>query len=573
MGIISWIADKFATPQEPTQHRSYSGARLDRLSAAFGANGNQSVDSGLRFALPMLRNRSRDLAENNDYIAGYLELLGNKVIGASGIRLQVKSRGGDGQLDRAANSAVEAGFKAWGKKGVCDVTGRLSWVEMQRLCLVSMARDGEVFIRLVKSSRMNKFALALQIIEADQVDITKNETLAGGACIRMGVELDSWGKPVAYHVFENHPGDLNMGNYAGKTLRIPADEIIHLYRQLRPGQTRGVPWTAAVMTRLHHMGAYEEAAIINARFGASKMGFFTKEATAGDYTADGSDSSGNLISEVEPGQLEVLPAGYDIKTFDPTYPSNEYDPFIKRQVKGASCGLPGATYSDLSNDLESVNFSSIRQGTLNARDSYRTLQQLLIDILCITVFEVWLGQALDFGALVIVNGKRGPNTRLAAGNFDKYNCPMFVGRGWDWVDPLKDQKANTEALANRLTTRTRIAAECGEDFEDILSEWKQEQDLADIYGVDLEPVEPLPPPAAETPAETASDTAVKSLSDAVIRMSERQEPPQQAQPINFTPAPMDIRLNIEQPPKPTNKRAVPVRDENGELLYIETVEV
>lgn len=487
MGIVSWITDKFTRkPEQVIPARSYSAARLDRLSSAFGMGGNQSVDSGLRFALPTLRNRSRDLAENNDYVAGYLELLGNKIIGAKGIRLQVKSRGGDGKLDRDANATIEAAWRQWGRKGICDITGKLSWVELQRLALESMARDGEVFIRLIKSPGVNKFGLALQVIESDQVDINKNDLLDNGNIIRMGVELNGWGRPVAYHVFEHHPGDLNMGVYSGRTIRISADEIIHVFRQHRPGQTRGVPWTSAVMTRLHHMGAYEEAAIINARFGASKMGFFTKKTEAGEYTGDGSDEAGNIISEVEPGQLETLPDGYDIKTFDPTYPSNEYDPFMKRQVKGASCGLPGATYSDLSNDLEAVNFSSIRQGTLNARDSYRTIQQLLIDVLCIPVFEVWLGQGLDFGVFLVVNGKRGPNNRLSPANFDKYNVPVFVGRGWDWVDPLKDQLANKEALATCLTTRTRIASECGEDFEDILIEWAQEQELAAEYGVNLD---------------------------------------------------------------------------------------
>lgn len=500
MSIISWIADKFSTTQAaPAPQRTYAAARLDRLSASFGNGGNQSVDSGLRFALPVLRARSRDLAENNDYISGYLELLGNKVIGASGIRLQVKSRGGDGKLDREANAAIEAGWKQWGRKGICDITGKLSWTELQRLALESTARDGEVFIRVIKSPGVNRFGIALQMIEADQVDINKNDTLTNGNIIRMGVELDSWGRPTAYHVFENHPGDLNLGTYAGRTLRITADEMIHVYRQRRPGQTRGVPWTAAVMTRLHHMGAYEEAAIINARFGASKMGFLTHDATAGEYLGDGKDIAGNIISEVEPGQLETLPAGYDIKTFDPTYPSNEYDPFIKRQVKGASCGLPGATYSDLSNDLESVNFSSIRQGTLNARDSYRALQQLLIDVLCTPVYEAWLGQSLDFGALTLSPVRRGPASRLSPASFDKYNTPVFVGRGWDWVDPLKDQKANTEALANRLTTRSRIAAECGEDFEDILAELKQEQELADQYGIVLEQTEVTPLPPEDAP--------------------------------------------------------------------------
>lgn len=493
MGIITWIADKFSTTPAPAR-RDYAAARIDRLTANWKQS-TQSADGTLRMSLPVLRGRSRDLAENNDYVAGYLELLSNKVIGSTGIKLQSKSRGGDGKLDKEANNAIEKAFAAWGQRGVCDVTGRLSWVELQRLALVSTARDGEVFIRIIRKRGINRFNLALQVIEADMVDWRKNDTLAGGNTIRMGVELDQFDKPVAYHVFERHPGHSAFGQTAGKTIRIPADEMLHLYRQLRPGQTRGVPWTASVMTRLHHIGAYEEAAIINARTGASKMGFFTRTADAASMSCE-YDTNGNLVNEVEPGSLETLPAGYDFKPFDPAYPSNEFDSFIKRQIKGASCGLPGASYADLSNDLESVSFSSIRSGTINARDSYRVLQALMIEQLCDPVFVVWLDMSLCFGQITIVNGKRGPNTTLSPANFDKYNAAMFVGRGWDWVDPYKDQLANTEGLSNRTTTRTAIAAQQGNDFEDILAELAREKELAEQYGVELETEPIVQPPAA-----------------------------------------------------------------------------
>jgi len=492
MGIITWIADKLGTRTDlaaPSQQRTYAAARLDRLTSSWNSS-NQSADSILRTSLPVLRARSRDLAENNDYVAGYLELLSNKVIGANGIKLQSKVRGGDGKLDKEANTAIERAFAAWGKRGVCDITGRISWVEAQRLALTSIARDGEAFIRIIKQRGVNRFNLAIQFLEADMVDVNKNDTLANGNTIRMGVELTPFDKPVAYHVFERHPGGFAFGQTGGKTIRIPADEMLHLYRQLRPGQTRGIPWTAPVMTRLHHLGAYEEAAIINARTGASKMGFFTQGIDAGAYPGMVDPTTGNLISEVEPGQLELLPPGYDFKPFDPAYPSNEYDDFVKRQIKGASCGMPGATYADLSNDLESVNFSSIRSGTINARDSYRVIQQLMIEQLCEPLFEIWLDMALTFGQITIVNGKRGPNSTLSPANFEKYNEAQFVGRGWDWVDPLKDQKANGEAIYNRLTTRTRITAEMGDDFEDILAELAREKELAEKYGITLD--EPAP---------------------------------------------------------------------------------
>jgi capsid protein len=81
-------------------------------------------------------------------------------------------------------------------------------------------------------------------------------------------------------------------------------------------------------------------------------------------------------------------------------------------------------------------------------------------------------------------------------NFEKYNAAQFVGRGWDWVDPYKDQLANTEGLGNRTTTRTAIAAEQGNDFEDILAELAREKDLAAQYGIELEQLPTVTPAVA-----------------------------------------------------------------------------
>ncbi len=312
MGILNRIASYFRQPDSAPQRREFSAARIDRLTANWKFSA-QSADSEMRFALPVLRNRSRGLADNNDYVAGYLELLANKVIGQHGIKLQVKSKGGDGLLDREANAAIEQAWNRWARRGSCTICGRLSWAEVQRLALISMARDGEVFIRILRGQGENSCHFALQVLEADFCDYNKNELLTGGNMIRMGVEVDAYDRPVAYHIFERHPGDWNIATLPlGRTIRIPAGDMIHLYRQLRPGQTRGIPWTTPVMTRLQHLGAYEEAAIVNARAGASKMGFFTRTLDAAPDQGYPQDDAGRTISEVEPGSLETLPAGYDL---------------------------------------------------------------------------------------------------------------------------------------------------------------------------------------------------------------------------------------------------------------------
>ena len=60
-----------------------------------------------------------------------------------------------------------------------------------------------------------------------------------------------------------------------KHIRIPAEQVIHIFMPLRAGQTRGEPWLSPVMPAMKQLGGFREAAVINARIGASKMGFFT----------------------------------------------------------------------------------------------------------------------------------------------------------------------------------------------------------------------------------------------------------------------------------------------------------
>ena len=139
---------------------------------------------------------------------------------------------------------------------------------IERQLLDAMPESGEIFVRKVRQAfGGGKVPLALEIIEADRLDVDLNETGNSGNEIRMGVERDSWGRPVAYHFKTEHPGDYPFGAGAvgQKTVRIPAKDVIHLFKQDRPGQTRGVPWVATAIMKMHHLQGYTEAEALLAR--------------------------------------------------------------------------------------------------------------------------------------------------------------------------------------------------------------------------------------------------------------------------------------------------------------------
>lgn len=95
--------------------------------------------------------------------------------------------------------------------------------------------------------------------------------------------------------------------------------------------------------------------------------------------------------------------------------------------------------------------------------------------------------------------------RLPYTKFDKFNCPRFQGRRWDWVDPAKDAQGDVIRINNRLISRSRICEESGDDWEEILFEIAEEEMLMDELGLSaMLQVQPKPS-ADDQPQKPAPD--------------------------------------------------------------------
>ena len=240
----------------------------------------------------------------------------------------------------------------------------------------------------------------------------------------------------------------------------------------RHEQPRGIPWMISAMLRLQMLGGYEEAELIAARIGASKMGFFTSDDADG-YDGEGEDAEGFLTMEAEPGVFEQLPKGVGLETFDPSHPNSQFGAFVKAALRGVASGV-NVSYNSLANDLEGVNYSSIRQGALDERDHWRVLQQWTIEQFNQPVFDAWL-KAFLTSKLTTLPGRK----------LHKFNAPVWSPRGWQWIDPLKEVKANAEAVANGFKNRTDVLAEQGRDFEETLQALAAENELIESLGISL----------------------------------------------------------------------------------------
>jgi len=455
--------------------RDYAAANIDRLTASFTGS-SLSANESIRRDLRMIRGRSRTLCMDNDYARKFLQMVKANVIGTNGIQLQCKFVNERGQPDNADSDYVENEFKQWAKPRNCSANGRQSWADIQRQVIETVARDGECLVQMIRPKH-DRFGLHLRVLECDHLDIELNRDLGNGKKIKMGIESDQFDRPNAYYLKTNHPGESTLAGRDNE--RVSAEEILHIFISDRPGQIRGVPWMHTAIRRLNMLGGYEEAELVAARVGASKMGFYTS--TDGDgYSADEAASDGqdqddyDLIQEATPGTFEQLPDGVGFTTFDPQHPTSAFADFTKAVLRGAASGL-NVAYNTLANDLEGVNFSSIRSGVLEEREQWRSMQSWLIDQLHVPVYEKWIYNAIVYGGLNL------PSPKIES----KYHRIVWQPRGWDWVDPLKDTKANAEGVALGTMTRADIAAAKGKDLRDIFEQLQKENELAKEYGLVL----------------------------------------------------------------------------------------
>jgi hypothetical protein len=278
---------------------------------------------------------------------------------------------------------------------------------------------GEVFVR--KHARAfgdSAVPFALELIEPERLvdeflQPVPQAPLADGAVVKMGIEVDRFGRPLAYWIRNRHPGDLQfLHGEINKVERVPAEQIMHLRLVDRWPQTRGEPWLHAVARKLNDMDGYSEAEIVAARGAASYV--FTIETPepehaarqpAADGTTAGADVSKEIV--VEAGMGVRLAPGEKWETHSPNRPNTALDPFMRYMLREVAAGT-GVSYESLSRDYSQSNYSSSRLALLDDRDLWKMLQQWFIRNFREPLHREWLRRRCSPARSP---ASRSPNTR------------------------------------------------------------------------------------------------------------------------------------------------------------------
>ncbi len=452
----------------------FEGAASGRRMSTWGTS-TSGPSTAIYGSLTTLRARARELTRNDPQISGAMDTLISNLIG-SGIspRWQLRETDRKKAIQQLWNDFVPE----------ADADQRLDFYGLESLVCRAIIEAGEAFIRFRPRRFDDGYAvpLQLQVLEGDFVDHSYNSVAPNGNEIRFGIEINRIGQRMAYWMFREHPGEYFLSSQTQfDRVRVPASQVIHVFKMLRPGQMRGLPWMTPLIVLMRELNQFDDAELVRKKTAALFGGFIE---TPPDEVDDAphilgsrgtDDSAGNSVIDLEPGTFPELPPGYKVNFSEPADVGGSYEAFCKRQERRAARGLGGMTYEKYTGDLSGVNYSSIRAGNLEfQRQCKQFIYQVLAHQMCRPIARRFLEQAVLSGAIKLPGFVRNPRP---------YNRIKWTIDGWPWVDPEKDFKAAKGMVRAGFSTRTLECAERGLDVEEVDLEQAEDNQRADGLGL------------------------------------------------------------------------------------------
>lgn len=443
--------------------------------------------------LSLLRARCSDLVKNSPLGAALVHTMTAGTIG-SGLKVFPRVKAEAVGLSQAAarvwNKTAKREFELWADNPLhVDYLRRNNFAELQQIVFASSLTDGDCFALFKRSlpAAYNPYTLRLQAVDALRVSnpITASaspattETIYGTHRIINGIEFDRAGRMVAVWISNrvwNEPDSLTpelswqrvrfFGSLTG------CRNVLHIAKDVRPDQARGVPLLAPVVETIKQVSRYADAELSAAIIKSFFSLFFTqadRSLPLNDILAAKDDNRPLDVSEFKLGSPSIasLPVGVDVKAIDSSNAQSTFADFVGSFVKQAcaACGLPVEIVLKTFN----ASYSASRAALLQAGDEFRQRRDAFCEDFLRPTYELFMEEAIALGRIDAPGFFDDPARRAAYLNCDWRSERAGV------LDPLKEVQAAVIRLKNGLTTYERELAESGQDFDDTFDKLKQER--------------------------------------------------------------------------------------------------
>lgn len=457
------------------QNKGYGEAGASwRKRAVKGFNApSGSSHEDIDFNNYTLRQRSRMLYMAAPVATSAIKTNRTNVVG---VGLRLKSR-----IDREVlgltpeqaeewQKTTEREFNLWAKdKQACDATGMNNFYGLQQLALVSWLLSGDC-IGLIKQypvTRLLPYSLRVHLIESDRiatpggygsggsVTYTTGRNPDNGNTIYDGVEVDSNGMVVAYHIRSNYPFELGAPTTTWARVLAYQEHtglpnVLHIIDTERPDQYRGVSYLAQVIEPLLQIRRYTESELMAAVVESFYTAFIKTEAPTDENPFNQTDPDvpgepkGPNDYSMGPGQVNVMAPGESVEFANPTHPNGSFDKFvaaISAQV-GAALEVP----ADLLLKQFNSSYSASRAALLEAWKAFKMRREWLADDFCRPCYEVWMSEAVARGRIYAPGFFDNPTIRAA------YLGSEWLGPSQGQLDPVKEITAEILACSEGFST-------------------------------------------------------------------------------------------------------------------------
>ena len=468
---------------------SHYGASRVKPSVSGWHSVSKSPAEDISDNLELLRERSRDLYSGGGPLGrGAIDRL---VLNAVGPGLTLNCRinaeylglSDEEASEWEANTEREFGF--WAESKDCDIARYMNFYELQSLCFKSVLLNGDALVLLpMKRLRNFPYDLRISLIEGDRL----HDPLfrPSGAIIDGGVELDSEGTPIAYHIANRHPLSELSWQKRLEYVRVPAfgglsgrRNVLHLLPFERIGQHRGVPFLAPVIETLKQLGRYSDAELMAAVIGGIFAIFFTHGIDDDSDDELGAEDYANTLGRQDDEQKDLerfrdslqsmgvndmygmiadLPSRTKPVSVSPSRPNTAFDAFVVSLVRqiGSALGIPAEV---LLLNFES-SYSASRGALLEAWKLFHYWRSWWSINFCQPIYYEWLCEAVLKGRIHAPGFFDDPLISYA------YSWAEWNGPSQGQLDPVKEVNAAILRVENGFSTRQRETSELtGGDWE------------------------------------------------------------------------------------------------------------
>lgn len=370
-----------------------------------------------------------------------------------------------------------------------DADGVLNLYGQQTLGVRAWLESGEFFMRR-RYRRLNDglvVPLQIQLIEADYVPLLDADNWPGmptGNRIRSGIEFNKSNRRTAYWVYKEHPGD-GQGRSIGSNdlVRVPAEDMRHVFEPKRIGQLRGVPGLAPVLARLRSIGDYDDAVLERQKLANLFVAFITRNMPGADGDTDPLTglpiefAGGEPFAGMQPGMTQELDPGQDVKFANPPEAGTTYSDYMRTQNMGtaAAAGIP---YEIFSGDIANVSDRTLRVIIQEFRRFAEQRQwQVIIPMMCQPVVE-WFAEA---GVLA---------NKIRLNEVDDVRRAEHAPHGWQYIHPVQDPQGKAMEVEKGFRSRSSVIAERGDDPDTVDDERAADEAREKLLGITSKPTAP-----------------------------------------------------------------------------------